>query len=253
MCDRIMYKYRAITDDDRLASGKSFTRNLIANGELYFPKFSELSDPNEALFFYSHKVITVVDKEDLYQFPKHKLIDEMAGGGVKIEADGWDFAMYERQYINLRGGLLCLTSNSTSALMYDYYADGHKGICIGFDWSKFEMDIRPTDHHQQPIKIKYLDKPHKITPHNIDRVDDILFTKWIEYKHECEYRFTFDHGVFPKKQNVLKAIKEIIFGCCTSDSDKDLVRKWVDEAGISVDYFEAYLKPKSYNLILRKI
>lgn len=251
---KILYKYRAIRDADRKGDdARSFARNLITKGELYFPRFSELNDPNESIFDYSEDVDIAVNDNEIINYPQHIYVEKLSDGRNHITVDGRAGAIHVRSRIDSIYGILCLTETNNSPLMFDYYAAGHKGICIGFDWKKFGIVYRGTKNLQIPKKIIYRCKPPLINASNASNFDDVFFTKWREYKHEKEYRLTFGNRIFDNRERVLSSIKEIIFGCATSGSDKDLVRGWVAEAGISVEFFEAHLKPRSYNLKIKKI
>lgn len=150
MCNDILYKYRVITADDRTGTGNSFTRSLLTKGELYFPKFSELSDPNEAIFDYIQDTDIAVSNDELKEFQTHTYIDLLPDGRHHIKVDGRSAARHVRNRIDSMHGILCLTANNKNSLMYDYYANGHKGICVGFEWEKFGIVYRSTSTLLQP-------------------------------------------------------------------------------------------------------
>lgn len=253
MCNNILYKYRSINDDDRNGTGNSFTKNLLTLGELYFSRFSELKDPNEAIFDYSQDVDIAIEANDLDNYPNHKQIEVLPDGRHHILVDGRSAAIHVRKQLDKMNGILCLTTENMNSLMFDYYANGHTGICIGIEWKRLGLIYKENKQHQQPRKIKYCSRPPTVSPFNGLNFDDVYYTKWKEYKHEKEFRLRYTPGLFANTENVLASIREIIFGCATTMEDKELVKGWVAGSGISVNYFEAHLKPKSYNLVLRSM
>ncbi len=60
-------------------------------------------------------------------------------------------------------------------------------------------------------------------------------------------------GIFKDKEKILASIREITFGCAISKEDKELVKTWIDSAGLSVQYFQAHLKPNSYEIELENV
>ena len=73
---------------------------------------------------------------------------------------------------------LCLTKDPKNSLMYDYYSNGHKGICIGFDWKRLKLMIKGTNQHKLPRQILYRSGPPEIDPLNVLNFDEVFFTKW---------------------------------------------------------------------------
>ncbi len=246
----ILYKYKPIRSTES-HNINEFTQNLVLNGQLYFSRFSELSDPNEAIFDYSSTVDITVTEHEINQFPNHQRISNLGNGMIHIQVDGRSGAVHVRNRIDQMYGILCLTANNTSPLMFDYYAQGHKGICIGFEWKRFGILWRGTDQHQQPMKIKYIKKPPIIDISRAGNFEEVFYSKWREYKHEQEYRLTYSHGIFPNTQNVLNAIKEIIFGISVSEQDKEMIMQWARKSNLDIQFYEAHLKPKSYNIYIK--
>lgn len=108
--------------------------------------------------------------------------------------------------------IACFTTDPASVLMWAYYADGQKGICIEFDPSKdplfFENHLRQVKYESQMPTIKrYCD--------DLD-YSDILVTKSAQWKHEQEWRVIRDdlRGDFYPINPA--AITGIIWGCSTA-------------------------------------
>jgi len=253
---KILYKYKAITDDDRKNGERSFTRNIFTKGELYFSRFFELNDPNEAIFDYSTHVPICLSEDELDNELYQNFLNtrEDIENRIRLTVDGRTAALHVMRRIEkyIPNGILCLTKDPKNSLMHSYYASGHKGICIGFDWKKLGLIIRETHQLQLPQKIKYRLRPPIVNVRDANNFNDILFTKSKKYKHEKELRLRYCPGVYKSPKNVLSAINEVIFGCAISSSDRDMVISWASSLK-SISYYQTYLKSKSYELCIRAI
>jgi len=255
---KILYKYKAISDDDREDgdSSKPYTKNIFTKGELYFSRFDELNDPNEAIFDYSTHIPIFLSENELNDNLYHDFLNTSKDieGRIQLMVNGRTAALHVMQRINLHipYGVLCFTEDRVNSLMFDYYAGGHKGICIGFDWKKLGLIVRDTNKYQHPRKIKYRSIPPIINPTNAYNFDDVFFTKSKKYKHEKELRLLHTPGVYSSPNNVLSAIKEIIFGCAVSPSDRELIKDWTNSLN-DLSFYETYLRPKSYKLGIRSL
>lgn len=247
----ILYKYRPILEDDRSGAGKCFTKNLLLHGELYFSRFSELNDPNEAIFDYCSDVDIAVDEDVLNEYAYFSEKEQLPDGRFRLKVNGRTGAMHVRKQIDKMYGLLCLTEKPDNLLMYDYYAGGHKGICVGFDWKKLGLIVIATQEHQIPQKIKYCSKPPFVSLNGARNFAEIFFTKCKNYRHEKELRLQYCPGIYKNSKKVLSAIREIIFGCATSQSDRAMVMEWT--SSLDVSYYEAHLSPRTYNLHVRAL
>lgn len=98
-------------------------------------------------------------------------------------------------------GVLSLTSDYRNGYLWDYYADNHKGFCVGFDWNRITRFIRGGG------KVIYVDNLPVIDFVNDD--DNTKICKTIIYKEkkwakENEYRL---FKVWDIGQKVIRNIK----------------------------------------------
>ena len=97
--------------------------------------------------------------------------------------------------------------------MHALYADSFKGLCIGFDWEKFELEFHGTWVQNRPRKVKYRPNPPLIT----ERMGDpdawltVFTTKSIDFSSESEWRMFYKEGVW-QSNKVKNSIKSITFG-----------------------------------------
>jgi hypothetical protein len=77
-----------------------------------------------------------------------------------------------------RFGLLCFSKHWGNPLLWSHYADKHRGMCLGFDIN--QRGIKP---------ITYLrERPHLKIPPTIEEINRILFSKFVDWKYEKEWR-----------------------------------------------------------------
>lgn len=251
-----LYKYKEITSADRDGPiDQAYTKKLLTEGELYFARFSELRDPNEALFFYADnqdEYRIAVSSDELEHYPYKKIIEQLPDGRYHLSVNGITAAKRIRDQLDQRWGVLCLTERSDDLLMFDYYANAHRGICIEFDWRKFNIVYRNSNGQLQlPVRVKYSDYPFALNKSNLDTFNELFYTKWEQYSHEKEWRLFYVAGAL-KHINVLNSIKSITFGCATPEKDKELVRDWLKNR-TDINFYQAKLQSKKYALDIIKL
>ncbi len=190
---KMLYKYRD------LRSGH--TEKILSNGEIYFASTNKLEDHNEKASFVFWNNIWVKSKNNLLKYlspeeNKNRLMEVVRSG-------------HNEPY-----GILSLCESRQEPLMYKQYADDFQGICIGFDWDKFNLffaDVSPSIKniprrviYQETIEIN----ADYITP---EQWLEIYCSKLPRYSYEKEYRFFYLKGKY-SSAFVRQAIKEIIFG-----------------------------------------
>lgn len=116
-------------------------------------------------------------------------------------------------------GIFCVTEDSLNTLMWSYYADSHRGICVGYNAGKlvssrlFGMGGKVIYRDDFPLIPLFPDENHH---HFLD----LFYTKWTVWTHENEYRFlhTYRNGKVQELNEDI--ISEVILGCKFHDSDK---------------------------------
>lgn len=101
-------------------------------------------------------------------------------------------------------GLLCLTSNPDSVVMWSHYADNHRGIVVEFDrsWHLFAegKGLRPVDYvHERP---KWDEAVAEGSEAEKIQFDAVIFHKNQEWSYESELRQLFLlHGLKRRLNN----------------------------------------------------
>lgn len=119
-------------------------------------------------------------------------------------------------------GIVSLSANPTSSLMWAHYADNHKGFALGFQvWAK--------DIPENLLEIEYVSK----IPDNAssDAIIKAAMYKSSEWAYEDEYRLIYENGnqliKYPMK------LTDVVFGLRMSEADRHLVAR---VAGKGVGY-----------------
>lgn len=133
-------------------------------------------------------------------------------------------------------GVLCLTADPASTLMWSHYADCHRGIVLGLDFNELPSDWT-VKLHRVTYSGKRVEMSLKWMPGTIEHknfINAMATTKNSAWKYEDEYRLLFKLGglttrplsngttgfftAFPAE-----TIREVILGCrCTPETERDL-------------------------------
>lgn len=116
----------------------------------------------------------------------------------------------------------CFSEIDNNLLMWSHYADKHRGACIGFDTESLRSDYK-TDSYFSNVTYS-----RRIVTKNLSKLRDAAIAHWIsskgkDWKYEKEVRIvlgTIDSEFMPFN---LHSIKEIIFGCCVTENDKQSI------------------------------
>ena len=79
-------------------------------------------------------------------------------------------------------GVLCLTADPRSILMWSHYAANHTGVCLEFErtkGSKLEVDVKP---------VRYVSRRYP------SKNSNLVFDKFDGWKYEQEWRLLENHG-----------------------------------------------------------
>jgi hypothetical protein len=84
--------------------------------------------------------------------------------------------------MNERFGMICFSRSWHSSLLWSHYADKHRGICLGFD--VVEGGLK---------RIAYVaDRPILRVPPTEESINELLFTKFLDWQYEEEWRNWFE-------------------------------------------------------------
>ena len=90
-----------------------------------------------------------------------------------------------REEYNNKSGLLCLTKNWSSPLIWSHYADRHKGMCLGFNVRR--AMVRPVEYEDERLRQQLPEDPDP-TAVPPDLRERLAVTKSHHWKYEEELR-----------------------------------------------------------------
>ena len=204
---------------------------FLENHNLKLSDPRKCNDPFEFAIGYNTSLKTTGFK-DLY--PDYEPLNERDILDLKIK--WWE------AHKNLR--ISCFTEEATNILMWAYYAEQQKGICIEFDPSKAPLFF------ENLREVKYRTQLAMIGRNIREGLDynEILITKAKQWQHEKEWRVIRDDlhsDFFPISP---QAITSVIFGCASAS--------YYNDYGMSGTYehiFQLLQKPEYAHIQLQCI
>ena len=152
----------------------------------------------------------------------------------------------------------CLTTNPTSTLMWSHYAQNHTGICLGFRC-----------HNQvfgSALRVEYSDTFPLIDLANEGMEASLLpfLAKSADWSYEEEYRLIAQEEAANKGDDTLitrsnllpipeDALACIVVGCQMLESEREVVRRLIQEHAQAVQLQQAVRVPNHYQLTLKAL
>ena len=141
-----------------------------------------------------------------------------------------------RKNIFSKVGVCCFSKNMDNLLMWSYYADSHKGICLEFD-----QDIEPFSKYFEVIyksEIPEIESDLLFKEsHEFQTFKKLLSYKSEDWKHEEELRL-----LHQEKEKIFRypryGLKAIYFGIKTDSTDIEMVCSLVKVQNPNVRFFK---------------
>lgn len=164
-------------------------------------------------------------------------------------------------------GMLCLSENPDSLLMWAHYADSHRGYVIQFDAENkfFDQRITSEDLLRSLKKVVYKDVRPSTYVYDMSDIDYLL-TKGLEWEYEAEWRMFLPLDMADSKIKIgndticlykypPEAIKSIIFGCRMSEEKKsEIIGALKDSAMCEhVQLFQSDISGEKYSLNISEL
>jgi len=125
-------------------------------------------------------------------------------------------------------GVICLSEKNDDLLMWSHYADHHKGLCIGLDFSQFaiSIEIHPINYSDERPELD-TDSCLSGLP-QVDNARRVVYTKSTHWRYECEFRAFF--GNLGKARPAFlflppRAVQRVILGVRTDTDVAESVRR----------------------------
>jgi hypothetical protein len=222
----VLYKFRDYKDDYHLKS--------LWSEELYIPSVNEFNDPSDSTtpFRYKEEDLT---EDNIYRkclqiaklnYPDKKeeehqqMAFENQRKGLLFDedhTDKFDRMNYEQTCRDF--GVYCLTPKFENFLVWSYYANSHKGFCLGYHTAI----LVNTEIFSIGGLVDYRKDYPKLPlfPTEQDHLFlNIFYTKWDIWKHEKEYRLIHQYKTGKLQKIPKNAIAELILGCNFPETEK---------------------------------
>lgn len=247
-----LYHYRSLK-----GQRKEWIKETIVDSKLYFSRPNQFNDPLDCKIpptfnSSSFKINIFWRKYIQSKYPGEKIRNHKKAIQQMVK-DSKTKEGQKKLSLNIfetldNNGMLCLSKDPVSMLMWSYYANGHEGICCRFKMNPQYLISIAKIHY--PIEVKYeveFPEVNFYEANTFDLTRTILGTKAIDWKHEEEWRIIIPHTAgklsFPPEM-----LDGIIFGMRTSKSDKEMIREWIGSRGIPIETFQVSNKPRSFEL-----
>ena len=227
----LIYKYTPHNNE-------KYKYDIIKKCELWFSTTKHFNDPIDFNLAYRQEYSEKEIRQYFENFVKkpncHKTLKEL----LRDYGKNKDFVAKQNKMF--RGfkemiGILCMSKNPTSILMWSHYANAHKGIVYEFDYDL--LAFKKTEGYDiYPIMVEYThSRKYELLSYTL-QYDDmkqqfirLLKTKAVDWAYEEEIRFmNLGKGNFCRKFDP-KCLKSIIFGMRTNGEEIKKVKKLCKE------------------------
>lgn len=162
----------------------------------------------------------------------------------------------EQLFVKERPKVLCLTEDAMNRKMWDYYASGHRGFCLGLATNGPPLG---TPAKQALMRVIYATQPSKGPP------EVAIWRRWlvkhIDYAHEQEWRVLFwddQTKLYPTRDGDIihmvglspASIKQLIFGIRTTAATRS---RLLDLVPSDVEVFECAPDAAGFSFALNRI
>lgn len=236
-------------------------RDVLLNNQVFIPHPSLFNDPFDGSIPFDSTYTAAEFRDWAIKLGKRRGQDKAAIEKTLLpyfKSDGslTDFAISTIESVskdfdesNGKMGVLCLTEDCVSILMWSHYANKHQGVCIGF--TREPSSELGDDDACSPVQY---DDTYP-TPRFLEIFSDdgsltqaLFYRKAMGWKYEREWRLLFETA------NLLVpipgSISRVILGCRCDDKVKDAIRDAC--AAKSIPLFSAIQTPGEFSLKLDK-
>jgi len=150
-------------------------------------------------------------------------------------------------------GICCFAKNPLDPLMWAYYAESHKGMCLGFEFSNLDQEGYFAEN--SIFEVQYATTPLvfdllilKDRPSILEKLIPFVTTKHEIWRHEAEWRYVgFKEAQKPVAYRK-ESLKEVIFGAKAPTEMKAMVKEICETNGLTPRFRSITLNAWSYTL-----
>jgi hypothetical protein len=252
---RPLYRYYQITEEKR----RDWLRDLIVNERLFFSRPSGFNDPLDCkvpidFAAPADKMLEHWRRESPALFPalpakERKLTVKALIRDAKTPK-GRKYQEAQTHAVLDQNGISCFATSATNMLLWSYYAEGHQGVAVRFQFTPTTLARLGTSYLL--VDVAYQSNFPHIRYYYTTR--DALFrtifgTKAIAWKHEEEWRIVLaeQHGAFRLPPGIIDGV---ILGMRTRSDDEAFIRSLITQRQQPIELLRVVHKPNSFDLEL---
>ncbi len=224
MGSRFLYKYRDFNEN---------TNRIITQASLYLSPIEKFNDPFDSSLSYRQHYT----KEEIRKYWKNflkgntQLSFEQV---IKTNGKNDNFVKTQnkmRDKARKEMGVLSLSKNYTSILMWSHYANNHKGLVFEFEAKYTDSCLAKAMRVGYSIDYDVLSYVAKREVREKQYIKELL-TKFEDWSYEEEYR-VIEIDFFGEQKFKKDELKSIIFGLRAKKTDIDAMIRLCQENGFS--------------------
>lgn len=234
---------------------------------LFFPSRSQLNDPFDA------QIPTRYDLCNEKELDKH--LEELlkkkgenpnnfnqmkAKAKERLEQDSPSYENMDDEFIEKTVGILSLTEDINSLLLWAHYTSKHTGFCVELNAQILNTIIDSEFNINKDLafifKVKYRKRFPIINPcrHSIEQRMQLQFlTKSEDWKYEKEWRILLLNGSKQKRELPVGVINNIYFGLNTRAEDIRHCKELLQQYNSNIGFFKAHKKNNTFGLEFKEL
>ncbi|RWU07928.1 DUF2971 domain-containing protein [Pseudidiomarina gelatinasegens] len=234
--------------------------NVIRNGTLKYTHPSDFNDPFETALVFNIKRLKDYSRSSS---PLNMRVAEFKGLSPAERVQNrsrWEHLLRKHlesgqftEEILQNIGILSMSLNPTSPLMWAHYADCHRGFLVEFE---FDTEIASEKDllDMAPLEVIYSEDRPEIDLTNPDNWRDCVLTKSHEWSYEEEVRIIKNTGKGIHPYNRALFLKSVIAGARISADNYTELQKAVKEASADIErdvaLYRARLSERHYKVFV---
>jgi hypothetical protein len=249
-----LYKYRSLASED---SRKNLER-IFTHHEIYLPTRLEFNDPfdcralltldgsRKQLRAYLDRVAREINPTWTSEQRKRHVHQVMRRGRDELSQYFEAVLKDLNDYLDTSVGIFCLTEKRDDILMWEHYADSHKGVCLQFSAGSLPFS------EASPVRYQVDFPTGSIIATERDRLQEIAtHTKAWPWRYEAEWRLVRNaRGVRTFDSTALTGV---ILGALVPSDLRGIVTGWVKNHLTPIKLFEATLGKHEFRIDISPI
>lgn len=241
----ILWKYR---------QWNSFTKAMLAEGEMYFATADQINDPFE--FRWRERWPQKADEQDKFvreicalEYPNDTIpqrkqrYEYLKKEAAKLASEARASGGHRFTSTEIRLGVLCVSEKWDHPVMWSHYGDRHYGVCIGLETDAFAPIVfKPVEYSDElpTIDVRDYAKPDKGT------FSRLALRKAKAWSYEHEWRTIAKPGIHRFKDAVVR----ILLGARCKRKTRSEIEKTVAKFKVRATIEEIRLSESEYRLVI---